>query len=94
MDSPVKSLKERIKETPCFTPWASYGGDFYAWYQWITSQSDMQTIIWNMKTYEAIRLYQVMSSAMQEAHRNHSVHGKVCNYSNHPDDCECGGKVG
>lgn len=91
--APPKSLKERVDETPYFTPWKTYGGSdgFQGWYHWMLERGDMQTTMWNMKMSDAERLYSVMCEAMREAHRKHTVLGKVCDFSNHPKDCDCGG---
>ena len=84
-----KSLKERINETPCFMPWGN--GGFGGWYQWMLEQSNLQNLIWNMRMCDAEKLHYAMCAALNEAHRKHTVLGTVCNYSNHPEDCDCGG---
>lgn len=52
-----------------YFPWGN--DDYQSWYYWMTRESGMQTMIWNMKAADAMSLYCVMVNAVFRVHSNY-----------------------
>ena len=50
-------------------PWSGHGDDFSSWFRWMSTDKGMSTLIWNMKSVDALNLYQVMNDLVYEIHR-------------------------
>jgi len=94
VDTSKKSLKRLIGDTEQYKPWKNHynSDDFHSWYRWIIDATDLQQLVSKMPMSDAERLYFLMSDMMRNAHRNHTLLGPVCDYSNHGPDCDCGGR--
>lgn len=67
--------RKQAEQLPAWAPWRSnaiYGpNDYRNWYEWMTTRGDSQRFVWDMKSADAMRLYDIMSQMAWDCHLNH-----------------------